>query len=185
MNKIIITLLIYANMVYAKSYGINLHIQNIPLNQDITLSFKDISQKKFIEINSLKTKDGNIKFHLNDDSKIGIYRIKSVIFDIEVIFDKEDISLDTTYLTAKKNMKVIKSYENKQFYKLIDLYTNHEAKRISLTKMLNLYSVHDKFYTIILDELNKINTNTLEKFRKSIPKDKKLKNSFLAKLLKK
>jgi len=184
MNKIISILLLLASMVYAKSYDIALHIQDIPTKQDITLSYKDISQKKFIKINSFKTKDENITFKLNDNNKVGIYRIKSVIFDIEFIFDKEDISLDTTYLTATKNMRVLKSYQNKQFFKLINMYQNNEAKRISLIKLLNMYSIHDKFYGVVLDELKEINTNTPTKFRNSILEDERLKKSFLVKILK-
>lgn len=183
--KIILIVLVFANILVAKEYTINLKLQNIPKEQSISLFYKNNKEKKFELIKKKIVKDENINFSLNDTNKVGIYTIKSGVLNLDVIFDKEDVSLTTTYLTAKKNIVVDKSLQNRLFYQLVNKYQNDESKRILLTKALNHYSINDKFYEIILKELNTIQLNTADELKKEILDDKKLENSYLVKLLKK
>ena len=178
-----VVLLSLSSIASAKEYSIDLNIADIPIDQNISISFKNSIEKRFEHVSTKKTTGTNITFKLAENSKIGIYTIRSKVLQLDIIFDKEDVEISTTYLTAKKNIKVNKSRQNKLFFELVNSLDNDKSKQILFVKALNLYSIDDKFYTILVKELKNIEANNPARIRDKIRKDKSLKDSYLVKLL--
>ncbi len=97
---------------------------------------------------------GIYRVSLGSNQNTGIYGREAKSFDF--VFDREDVLLKTAYSDPVKEMDIIQSDENKQYYEFIRLRSLYMARFNGLYSLLNLYDSADSFYSDLAAEFVRI-----------------------------
>jgi len=128
------------------------------------------------------TEDKKIAFLLNDSNHIGMYRC---LFGnnryLDVIFNKENIDIITTYSQPGDSAQVIASVENRLLYNYFKLNRIYEMKSEYLIPVIRFYPEHDDFYKLADKEYNNLQKGRDEYIDEIV---KKYPNLIVAKYLK-
>lgn len=115
--------------------------------------------------------NGTAVFKFKKNYPVGMYKVV-VNRDsyIDLIYNKENIEIETSYFAIDDSLKIIKSHENKLYYSYLetDLLLRHKLELIEPI-VLN-YPRDDKFYLTALDKYDKLQDQRNRQIQDSIDK---------------
>jgi hypothetical protein len=173
-------LLLISFNAFAVDYTITLKADDNP-NKSYNLGLKTGENYNIIQT---KTITGDIvKFTLTDKSPKGFYKITSGVVDLDLIFNHQNIVINTRAQKALIHAKVIKDKQNRDYFDLLLSRTNEEARGF-VVKLLNFYPENSMFYRTLKNQNNYLFDNSFEKTKQKITTQNKSYNKLLVRKLK-
>ena len=124
------------------------------LNQSEVYLMQDFAVSQQM-IDTLKTDpSGSFDVILPEDLPVGMYRLMTssgLMFDL--IFNKEDITFQTTGFQTDDQIQIISSVENQLYYKYLNIKLNNEQKINILDPVLDYYPENDSFYSVVKSQV--------------------------------
>lgn len=133
------------NTINAQDYSIDIILKNAPEN---TIYLGTVKGDNYTIIDSAKVTEELIQFKLSDKSVTGIYRIKlgyvsernkrnDVPQTIDLIFNKENVVLESDFFSPDSDTRVIQSAENHVWLSFIKHENNFRKKLTDQERDLN------------------------------------------------
>ncbi len=138
-----------------KKYLCRLQIKDMPNN--VVYLYNMYGDNTTLIDTAFANPEKKVIFHFYDTSHVGMYRC---IFGdnryLDIIFNKENIDITTSYFYPVDSLKVIASKENRLLYNYFKINRMYERKSEFLIPIIRFYPEKDKFYKIAEDEYNKL-----------------------------
>ena len=153
----------------AQSYHLQARVNGFEGTRAYLLQFKNDQQAI---IDSTSSLDGVFEFKFPEKTKAGVYRVllgeksgpgpfKDIQF-FDVIFNFENIVLNTSLENPVADMNISQSGENDIFYRFLRFNEIYQSKLSRITELLVLYDREDDFYGSLSREFVSLQTNSTQ-----------------------
>ena len=150
--------------VFSQSYSIIAHISDLPVNKIVLTR---VHGDDLFTVDSLIATSQDFRFILPQDLPVGIYRLilgktKRAEFmgglpqNIDLIFNKENITFSSDFNFPIDSLKIIESEENKIYYSFLHEYDQLEYRIRQVYPLLSNYPKKTNFYAESVVEFRQI-----------------------------
>ena len=151
MKSLVLGVFLLLGIHYSFAQDIKFKVDN--LDSDKAALFSLSGEKVYFIDSITSSKKGKFQFSL-ENHHAGIYRLtfnnKS---QVDFIYDKKDVKIETDANNFSDNVKVIKSESNKIYYDFIKLNKEYKTKTELLYVILARYPRQDDYYQITKEKL--------------------------------
>lgn len=156
MKRFLMLLLLSSFLINGQTqYLIQVKVDSVPHRKAFLLDFVGLKNNLVDSANIAS--DGSFAFTLPETSHPGLYRIvvgPNTFWDI--IFNREQIRIQTHFGAVIDSLKVLESEENKLLARYMQFYIGLNRKAELLQHLLTLYRPSEPFYQQITRELNNL-----------------------------
>ncbi|MBL7111130.1 MAG: redoxin domain-containing protein [Bacteroidales bacterium] len=155
---------------FSQSYKVTIEISNFP-NEKIILT--RIHGDKVLTVDSIRSPGEKFGFILPENTPVGMYRLilgktKRAEFQggppqsLDILFNKENISISTDFYYPVDSIKVYESEENKLYYQFLTSFNDLEDRKHMVYPLLTTYPRNTDFYDQLLDEFHNLQHDQLQ-----------------------
>ncbi len=149
---------------FAQSYNITANIKNLPEDKIILTRFRG---DHLYTVDSLHSTSSDIQFTIPQNFPPGLYRLilgenqraesmRESSPRIDLIFNKENIHIQSDFNFLFDSLKIIESEENKIYYSFLREFEQLEYRKHQVYPLLNNYPKETKFYKQVISEFHKV-----------------------------
>jgi thiol-disulfide isomerase/thioredoxin len=143
--KFCILLILLALQTMAQNFQLEITVKNLPARDVYLANF--YGEKNSIIDTAVPDQKGKITFQMNENNYKGMYRVfldKKVFID--VIFNNENINIQTDFNAPYDSLRVISSLENKIYYDFLRIGNDYRRKFDLLAPLNDYYPRSDSFF---------------------------------------
>jgi peroxiredoxin len=155
---------------FAQSHKVTIEISNFP-NEKVILT--RIRGDNVLTVDSIRSPGTKFGFILPDNAPAGMYRLilgktRMAEFQggppqiLDILFNKEDISLSTDFYYPADSIKVYQSEENKLYYQFLNTYNDLEDRKHMIYPLLTSYPRATGFFGQLVDEFHNLQHEQLQ-----------------------
>ncbi len=146
MKKLLLSAIIFFTLIsYSQEYSVKIKVSGFPEKEVYLAGF--YGDKNTLLDTTMPDQDGTLIFKMKPEYYPGMYRIfleQETFFDI--IYNNEDIEITTDANYLYDSLKVIKSEENKVYYKFLRSLNEYRLKFELLSPLNDFYPRSDTFF---------------------------------------
>ena len=159
-NIIVFLSIILSYQIWAQEYKIKINISRLSSDKVYLAS---VYGDKLKIIDSTKASDGSFVFELSDQHQPGIYKLtfskpaaNQPSPELDIIFNKENISVSSDYYYLYDSLVVNNSLENRIYYDFLKKENEFQKKLELLHPLVIHFPKDDKLYNDLTDKYNKL-----------------------------
>ncbi len=161
---IFITAVLLSMSLPAQHYSID---GTVPAFKNSNVYLMQITMDKQTVIDTARSdSEGNFHFDLPEELPIGMYRIFSHRKMMDIIYHNENIRFVSNG-NEENNIQIIESVENMLYYKYLYIKNDNQNKLSILQPVLAQYPKNDTFYSVLYNQVNKLQ-NQIEETAENI-----------------
>jgi len=173
-----VLLSLFSFSIFSQSYSIKADISGLPANKIILTR---IHGDNLYTIDSLIAARQDFSFSLPQDLPVGLYRLilgktKRAEFmggppqSIDLIFNNENISINSDFNFPLDSLKIIESEENKIYYSFQNKYNQLEYRIQQVYPLIINYPKSTAFFKIAVDEFHNLQREQIQLIEETVKK---------------
>ncbi|MCB0805890.1 MAG: redoxin domain-containing protein, partial [Bacteroidales bacterium] len=171
MKKILIAVFVFFGFfTFAQNHSIQIQIKNLPPTDVYLADF--YGDKNNMLDTAFPDTSGLFSFQMKQIYPAGMYRVfldKDVFFDL--IYNLEDIKIQSEFEYLYDSLKVLKSEENKIYYTYLKAGNAYQRKFDLLAPLVTYFPQNDSFYTQARDKYIRVQKNYIALINNLIEKN--------------